>query len=178
MSYDIRLKDPVTEETAEVPGHLMIGGTYKADYHPETGRFTPALNTEAWLNITYNYGCYYYEFHKEKGIRCIYGLCGLDSIAILNDMIAFLEDKYKRNGEWIYTKREKKIFYDENGEEIEKPIEALLNKIPCTSKTVEVERYEGHSDNYWESTAANAIKPLYQLMCLAKMRPDCVWDGD
>lgn len=53
MSYDIRLKDPVTDETAEVPGHLMIGGTYKADYHPETGQFTPTLNTEAWLNITY-----------------------------------------------------------------------------------------------------------------------------
>lgn len=103
MSYDIRLKDPVTEETAEVSGHLMIGGTYKADYHPETGQFTPVLNTEAWLNITYNYGCYYYEFHKEKGIRCIYGLCGLDSIAILNDIIAFLEGKYKRNGEWIYN---------------------------------------------------------------------------
>ena len=33
MSYDIYLKDPVTGEAANVPGHLMIGGTYKADYH-------------------------------------------------------------------------------------------------------------------------------------------------
>ena len=40
MSYDIYLKDPVTNEVAEVPGHLMVGGTYKADYHPETGTFT------------------------------------------------------------------------------------------------------------------------------------------
>lgn len=37
MSYDISLKDPVTNIVAEVPGHLMIGGTYNADYHPETG---------------------------------------------------------------------------------------------------------------------------------------------
>ena len=46
MSYDIYLRDPVTGETAEVPGHLMVGGTFRADYHPETGTFTPALNTE------------------------------------------------------------------------------------------------------------------------------------
>lgn len=38
-----------------------------ADYHPESGVFTPALNTEAWLNITYNYGHYYYEVNKEEG---------------------------------------------------------------------------------------------------------------
>lgn len=37
MSYDISLNDPVTDEPASVPGHLMHGGTYKADYHPETG---------------------------------------------------------------------------------------------------------------------------------------------
>lgn len=47
MSYDIYLKEPVTGEVASVPGHLMIGGTYTADYHPEIGTFTPALNTEA-----------------------------------------------------------------------------------------------------------------------------------
>ena len=33
MSYNIYLKEPVTGEVANVPGHLMIGGTYKADYH-------------------------------------------------------------------------------------------------------------------------------------------------
>ena len=57
MSYDIYLREPVTGEVANVLGHLMIGGTYKADYHPETGTFTPALNTDAHLNVTYNYGC-------------------------------------------------------------------------------------------------------------------------
>lgn len=59
-----------------------------ADYHPESGVFTPALNTEAWLNITYNYGHYYYEVNKEEGIREIYGKTGLDSIPILGEMIA------------------------------------------------------------------------------------------
>ena len=49
MSYDIYLKEPVTGEVANVPGYLMIGGTYKADYHQENGTFTPALNTEATI---------------------------------------------------------------------------------------------------------------------------------
>ena len=49
VSYDIYLKEPVTGEVVSVPGHLMIGGTYKADYHPKTGTFTPALNKEATI---------------------------------------------------------------------------------------------------------------------------------
>ena len=96
MSYDIYLRDPVTGETAEVPGHLMVGGTFRADYHPETGTFTPALNTEAHLNITYNYGSYYYEAAEENGIRSIYGMTGGDSIAVLEKMIKILETKYKK----------------------------------------------------------------------------------
>ena len=37
---------------------------------------------------------------------------------------------------------------------------------------------EGDTDDYWEATAVNAIKPLHQLIAMAKMRPDGVWDGD
>lgn len=85
MSYDIYLKDPAAGKTAEVPGHLMCGGTYKADYHPESETFTPALNIEADLNITYNYGHYYYEIYKEDGIRAIYGVSGFDSILMLEN---------------------------------------------------------------------------------------------
>ena len=38
--------------------------------------------------------------------------------------------------------------------------------------------YEGDTRNYWDDTAANAIRPLYQLIAMAKMRPDGIWDGD
>ena len=180
MSYDIHLNDPVTGEVAIVPGHLMTGGTYKADYHPETKTFTPALNTEAELNITYNYASYYYEALPENGIRTIYGLSGLDSIKILENMISFLENKYKKEGinEWITTKREETIFYDENGKKIEDLTDYIFNKKKYESRKETVERYEGYNTDYWKPTAANAIKPLYQLMALAKMRPDCIWDGD
>lgn len=33
-------------------------------------------------------------------------------------------------------------------------------------------------DNYWEPTEGNAKRALMQLLALAKMRPDGVWDGD
>lgn len=178
MSYDIYLKDPVTKETAEVPGHLMRGGTFMADYHPESGTFTPALNTEAWLNITYNYGHYYYEMNKEEGIREIYGKTGLDSIPILEGMIAHLEKKYKKNGKWITTKRNKVIYYDENGNEIDGMIAFIERIAPVRKEDTEFEVSEGDTSDYWLDTAANAIRPLYQLIALAKMRPDCIWDGD
>lgn len=178
MSYDIYLKDPLTKETAEVPGHLMIGGTYQADYHPETNTFTPALNTEAHLNITYNYGCYYYEVNEGSGIRKIYGMMGVDSVPILENMIALLTEKYYQNGDWISTKREKTLFFNEKGDPVEDPILAWRNKEQIVTKEIIVDRYEGINADYWEATAANAIRPLYQLLSLAKMRPDCFWDGD
>ena len=178
MSYDIYLKDPLSKETAEVPAHLMIGGTYKADYHPDTKTFTPALNTEAHLNITYNYSSYYYEVYAEGGIRTIYGMMGVDSIPILENMIATLTNKYLQNGEWISTKRKKTLYFDENGEQVDDPLIAYLKKVQLNTKEIITDQYEGANPDYWEATAANAIKPLYQLLALAKMRPDCFWDGD
>lgn len=34
------------------------------------------------------------------------------------------------------------------------------------------------SDDYWEATEGNAKRPLYQLIAMARLRPDGVWDGD
>ena len=125
MSYDLYLKEPVTGEVASVPGHLMIGGTYRADYHPETGTFTPALNTEAHLNITYNYGEYFREVYEE-GIRKIYGMSGIDSIPVLENMIAGIIKKYKAGDTWISSKRTKILCFDEEGNEVD-PIQAILH---------------------------------------------------
>lgn len=33
-------------------------------------------------------------------------------------------------------------------------------------------------DNYWVATPGNAKAPLLQLIAMAKMRPDGIWDGD
>ena len=32
--------------------------------------------------------------------------------------------------------------------------------------------------DYWEATDGNAKRALYQLIALARLRPDGVWDGD
>lgn len=34
------------------------------------------------------------------------------------------------------------------------------------------------AEDYWESTEGNAKRALKQLLALAQMRPDGVWDGD
>ena len=177
MSYDIYLREPVTGEVANVPGHLMIGGTYKADYHPETGTFTPALNTDAHLNVTYNYGCYYREIY-ENGIREIYGMQSVDSISVLENMISVISNKYKENDTWLSTKRTKIIYYDEEGNELENILVFLKQKVSAKEEIIEYEVNEGDTSDYWLATAANAIRPLHQLLALAKMRPDCIWDGD
>lgn len=177
MSYDIYLKEPVTGEVARVPGHLMIGGTYKADYHPETGTFTPALNTEAHLNVTYNYGQYYRDVY-EKGIRQIYGMSGVDSIPVLEHMILAITNKYKKSDGWINTKRTRVICYDEKGNELKNILVFLKQQVSAKEEIIEYEVDEGDTSDYWLATAANAIRPLHQLIALAKMRPDCIWDGD
>jgi len=73
MSYGIRLADPVTSETIELPErHALAGGTYAL-----------GGTTEAWLNVTYNYATHFYRVLGEHGIRAIYGLTGQQSIPIL-----------------------------------------------------------------------------------------------
>ena len=202
MSYDIWLKDRVTGERIQLPvKHLMTGGTYRADYDERTGTFSPAAISDAWLNITYNYGRYYYEatdkdprFEHEEisayysdgatspvvteyGIRGIYGKSGAESIDMLKAMIQRIESRYKVDGEWIITSRKRTRYLDESGNEVNF-IYMLQHKEECTSENYVEEISEGPNSDYWEVTAANAIRPLYQLMAMAQLRPDGVWDGD
>ena len=195
MSYDIYLIERVSGEPILLPiKHVMTGGTYHADYNPATDTFTPAATNEAWLNITYNYSRYYYEatenddrfygmeLYGDKkycnlGIRGIYGKTGLESIAMLNDMILRIESRYKKNNEWITTKRVKSKFKDRNGNE-RNSMDLFMHDEDFTEENYEVDVSEGPNDDYWTETAANALKPLYQLLVFAKLRPDGVWDGD
>ena len=93
-------------------------------------------------------------------------------------MTSFLNEKYKKKGKWITTKRKTTIYYDRNRNKID-DILVLLHKPPDVKKEeTELEVSEGDTNDYWLATAANAIKPLYQLIALAKIRPDCIRDGD
>ena len=203
MSYDIRLKDPVTDETIQLPvKHLMTGGTYRADYDERTKTFSPAAISDAWLNVTYNYGQYYYEategdarfahdeisayyadgttgpVETEYGIRGIYGKSGAESIDMLRDMIRRIESRYKTNGEWIVTSRERLRYWSKEGQEVDFHYVLRHGSEGVVREKFSEDISEGPNSNYWEATAANAIKPLYQLMAMAQLRPDGIWDGD
>ena len=55
MSYDLYLRDPVTKKELQVPAHMMYGGNIRCDV--VGGQLVPTTTTEAYMNITYNYGC-------------------------------------------------------------------------------------------------------------------------
>ena len=83
MSYDIRLVDPITKEPLHTDTkHEIRGGLYAI-----------GGTTELWLNITWNYGHFYYDLiDAENGIRAIYGLSGAESIPVLQKAISQLGD--------------------------------------------------------------------------------------
>ncbi len=208
MGYDIYLLDRISRETIELPvKHLMTGSTYRAIYDPRTDTFIPTPSADAWLSVTYNYSKYYYEATEgdprfahdevsayyadgtigstktEYGIRGIYGKTGAESIPMLYDMISKIEAKYKNeNGEWISTERTELHYIDKkSGKNLDWFTDIFQTNLSDqdydkieTIKTVS----EGPSDDYWEETAGNAIKPLYQLIAFAELRPDGIWDGD
>ena len=193
MSYDIELKNKVTGETAKMRHPQYVrGGTVPAKLNPMTGELEQAEQAEAHINITYNYSHYYYEatdgdprfahdkvsayyadgtqgpIETEYGIRGLYGKTPAESIPMLMDMIEKIKQKYTdENGEWIKTERTLR-----NGQEIpeHEEVDAILYLVN-----------EGDMSNYWTATAANAIKPLMDMIVMATdnlTEADVVWDGD
>ena len=194
MSYDIRLVDPVTKEPLHTKvNHDMRGGMYAL-----------GGTTELWLNITWNYAHYYYEstdgdprfardeisanyadgttgpVKTEYGIRGIYGKTGAESIPMLEDMINKIESTYKdESGEWKTARRKRRVVYDEDGIRTKTDVyEADRSNIEYTVKVEEYDISEGDTSNYWTDTAANALRPLHQLIAMARIRPDGIWEGD
>lgn len=198
MSYDIKLVDPVTEETLHLPfDHVMTGGTFAGTFDPVTGEARPRPIPEAWLNVTYNYARYYYDAaegddrflvrnkqdpehptEENGGIRGLYGKTGAESIGMLEDMIQRIETRYRKDGKWISTERKKRRYFYPNGEEVKDVLDAILRNRPYREEEYTVTVNEGPNSDYWEATAANAISPLYKLLAMARLRPDGVWSGD
>lgn len=80
MSYDLRLKDPQTGDTIHLSRpHGIAGGTYAL-----------GGTTEAWINITYNYGAFFRQVFGENGISVLHGLTGADSLPVLEKAIGQL----------------------------------------------------------------------------------------
>ena len=71
------------------------------------------------------------------------------------------------------------IFYKILGEKGIRSIYGLTGKdsIMILSKAIS-ELKDDVSDNYWEATEGNVRKALSDLLQLAIMKPDAIWDGD
>lgn len=61
---------------------------------------------------------------------------------------------------------------------LEKAIKTLENTKDKLSEEEAKKLAEEGVAGYWLPTKENAIKPLYQLLAMAKMRPDAIWEGD
>ena len=81
MSYDINMINPKTKDVIKFEEkHEFTGGMYVL-----------GGTDEARLNITYNYGKYYYKhIDKEKGIRWLYGKIGKVCLPVLEKAIKVL----------------------------------------------------------------------------------------
>lgn len=175
--------------------------------NPITGKLEQAEQIEAHINITYNYSHYYYEttdgdprfahdkvsahyadgtqgpIKTEYGIRGLYGKTPAESIPMLMDMIEKIKKNYTdENGEWIETERTKPV-YLRDGKEIpeREEIDAILNHKYDEKKDIKFIVNEGDMSNYWTATAANAIKPLMDMIVMATdnlTEKDVVWSGD
>ena len=208
MSYDIRLKNKATGETARMKHPQYVkGGTVRAVMDERTGQLVQAEQIEADINITYNYSHYYYEatdgdirfahdevsayyadgttgtIETKYGIRGLYGATPAESIPMLIDMIEKIKAKYTdESGEWIDTERTKTVYY-KNGRQISEKhfIDAIMHKDYDETKEVKYMVNEGDMSDYWQATAANAIKPLQDMIVMATdnlTEKGIVWDGD
>ncbi|MBP3197158.1 MAG: hypothetical protein J6N21_09165 [Butyrivibrio sp.] len=150
MSYDIYLKERATGETIELPvKHIMKGGTCCADYDEITGLFTVQAITEAWLNVTYNYTQYFCD--ATEGDSRFYG----------------------EDDEGKYVNLGIRGIYGKTGAESIPMLKDMAERIQSKVATESIV-----SNDYWTASAANAVKPIYQLLAFAELRPDGVWMGD
>lgn len=114
------------------------------------GTYAVGGTSEAWLNITYNYSRWYYK-----------------------------EGVFPDNGE---DYRGIRSIYGLSGAESIPVLENAIKTLEDMSEDLteeEIKNYEEHDiKGYWLPTRENAIKPLYQLLAMAKIRPDAEWAGD
>ena len=114
------------------------------------GTYAVGGTKELWLNVTYNYADWYYK-----------------------------------PGVFGPTKEESKgirTIYGMSGSEsipvLQKAISALKAMDEDISDEERRQCEEQGVTGYWMPTRDNAIRPLYQLVAMAMIRPDGVWDGD
>ena len=58
-------------------------------------------------------------------------------------------------------------------------LKTLDDELYMSEEDKEIYAKQGISpDSYWYGSKEHAMRPLYQLLTFAKMRPDGIWEGD
>jgi hypothetical protein len=72
-----------------------------------------------------------------------------------------------------------KIFYEKMGKKGIRTIYGMsgVDSIPILQKAID-QLKDDVDEDYWKPTEGNVKRSLIQLLTLAKLRPDGIWDGD
>ena len=119
-----------------------------APHHMRGGTYAVGGTTEARLNITYNYGKHYYRVFTPRPVR--EDIKGDQHNAGDDGMVGDIRSIYGLTG---------------------------AASIPVLQSAIDQLGDDVHP-NYWEPTEGNAKRALAQLLALAQMRPDGIWNGD
>ena len=115
------------------------------------GTYAIGGTTECWLNITYNYARWYYK-----------------------------PDVFPENPKTKETGI--RSIYGLSGAESIPVLKHAIDSLNNLDEDLSIEEKEKlekqNVTGYWLPTKINAIKPLYQLIGLAQLRPDGIWEGD
>ena len=153
MSYDIYLRDPITNETLGLDEpHQMRGGTYPIGGESRTH-----------FNITYNYAPILRRVLGPAGVRTIYGMTGAESLPLLEAAIDQLATEPTEEDVANLEERKAAILKADGS-----PVLMSLREDVLAMRI----------DDYWTPTEPNVRTALQALLVLAQTCPDGVWGGD
>ena len=128
----------------------MTGQTLQLDapHHMRGGTYAVGGTTDAHLNVTGNYATHYYRVFPPRPVR--EDIEGDQNNAGDGGTVGGIRSIYGLSG---------------------------AASIPVLQSAIAQLGDDVHPD-YWEPTEGNAKRALTQLLALAQMRPDGVWNGD
>lgn len=126
-----------------------------APLRPEKHLYRVGGMTELRLGVTYNYADWYYK----PGV-----------------FPSFPDEEFSNGRSGIRS------IYHMTGAESIPVLKHAIAELEAMTEDLTDEEIREHeaqgTSGYWLPTRENAIKPLYQLLAFAEVRPDGVWEGD
>ena len=179
MSYDVRFVNPETLDLLAVPLHFE-GGTLLMDG-----------NTEADLNITYNYSSVYGRFNFN--IRDLYGKTGAETSDVLLKLVLALGTERYMGTMYQWAQVVKSPFNDDNDHKLPENNPEEWNRYIKVRDAKEYLEDPQHQEflaellekdlirdggGYWKPTDGNAGYALSILLSWAQLHPQGVWEGN